>query len=533
MIDMIRLPVISGMKALIVFSVILLALIVGVYKAFTIPTEIEEQVTVLNYEHTGEFDYIAYLNASYLFGDIPLEATEPSPISSPTAPKYPIEIIDWIDMSFTYRLVPDGTVREISEQVEVKAVLNKPGVGAEEVILVPTTTQTGDFTVNFSLDLNDITSSSATTIEANVYTTVKTDKGPVFERFTQKLTIWTREPLLEMDKELGTTERASFGELSYEQIGSFDYAVRLKADSPFGAITLRPPSTTPPESPVLPSSKTVGPGETLFLTLFDKMDITFSYHFESDWPASQIAEEVEINAVLGNPDFWSKTFVLVPPTEKNGDFTVTFPLDNDRLDHFMDVFKAIVTETRASGERRLTIIADVHTIAQTPFGTIDEEFSHSLSTTLEGDTLEWEGKLVDSKAGDIKKSMMFPNPDKFIGLSVSQVRNLSASIMGIVFILFLYSLVMNVWFKPEKLPRIEEEALRARKKHKGVIVDVQELPGAEAAEIVIQLGSLDELIKAADNLLKPVLHKAEARKHTYCVIDGSTRYEYISEAYFH
>ena len=527
---MIRLPVISNMKALFVFSVVLVALIFGVYKAFTTPTEIEEQVTVFNYEHIGEFDYIAYLNASYLYGDIPLEATKTSPPSPPTAPKYPIEIIDGIDMKFTYRFVPDESVREISEQVEVKAFLNKLGVAQEELILVPTTTQTGDFTVNFPLDLNELILDSTITIEANVYTTIETDTGPVFESFTHKLTIWSNEPLLEIDKELNSTERASFGALNYEQIGSFDYAVRLKEDSPFGAITLRPPSTPPPESPVLPSSKTVGPGENLFLTLFDKMDVTFSYHFESDWPVRQIVEEVEINAVLGNPDYWSKTFVLVPPTEKNGDFTVTFSLDNDRLKHFMDVFKAIVTETRASGARSLTINADVHTVAQTPFGTIDEEFRQSLSTTLEGDTLEWEEKLVSSRAGDIKKSTILPNPDKFIGLSVSPARSLSASIMGIVFLLFLYSLVMNIWFKPEKLPRIEEEALRAKKKHKGVIVDVQELPGAEAAEIVIQLGSLDELIKAADNLLKPVLHKAEAQKHSYCVMDGSTRYEYTSEA---
>ena len=56
----------------------------------------------------------------------------------------------------------------------------------------------------------------------------------------------------------------------------------------------------------------------------------------------------------------------------------------------------------------------------------------------------------------------------------------------------------------------------------------EELPEAKAREMVIQLSSLDELIKAVDGLLKPVLHKAEAHKHTYCVIDGLTRCEYIS-----
>ena len=535
---MIRLPVISGMRALLVFSAVLLALIFGVYQAFTLPTEIEEQVTALNYEHKGEFDYLAYLHASYLFGDIPLETsletsleTNESPESPPSIPKYPIDIIGRIDMTFTYRFVPDKPVTNISEQVEIKAVLRKPLMEEEEeVILVPTTDRTGDFIVSFSLNARDIASSSTTTIKANVYTTVETDTGPMFESFSQSLAIQPKESLLEMSRDLTNTQQASFGEFSYEQSGEFDYSVRLKSDSPWGAITLNPPSLAPPEPPVLPSATTIGPGETIFLKLFDRMDVTFSYRFEPDWAVSQIAEEVEINAILENPGVWSKTFVLVPPTKKSKDFTVTFPLEPDHLDRFRDVYKAIINETGVSTSYNLTIKADVHTTAQTNFGPIDEEFSHTISTTLGSNILEWEGELVDSKPGTIETTRMIPNPNKYGGLSIGSARYLSATIMGVIFILFLYSLVMNVWFKPEKLPPIEEEALRAIKKHKDVIVDIEELPEANARETVIQLSSLDELVKAADGLLKPVLHRAEAQKHTYCVIDGLTRYEYISEA---
>jgi len=143
--------------------------------------------------------------------------------------------------------------------------------------------------------------------------------------------------------------------------------------------------------------------------------------------------------------------------------------------------------------------------------------------------LEWEGELVGSKPGAIEMSRIIPNPNKFVGLSISEVRILSATAVGIIFILLVYLIVMKIWFKPEKLSSIEEEALRAKKTHKDVIVDIGELPEAKAREMVIQLSSLDELIKAADGLLKPVLHKAEAHKHTYCVIDGLTRYEYVSE----
>jgi len=524
---------ITNNKAIFITSIVLLALIFGVYQAFTTPAEIEEQVTALNYEHKGEFDYRAYLYASYLFGDIPLETsleTNESPVSPPSIPKYPSEIIGTFDITFTYRFIPDKPVTKISEQVEVKAVLNKPEVGSEEVILVPTTTLTEESTVNFSLDVNELVSSSTTTIKANVYTTVETDTGPMFESFTQSLTIESKGPLLEVSRDLTSTQQASFGELSYEQSGEFDYSVRLKSDSPWGAITLGPPSPKPPALPPLPSATTLGPGEAIPHRLFDRMEVTFSYSFESDRSVSQVAEEVEINAILVNPGVWSKTFVLVPFTNKSGDFTVTFPLDNEDFSHFIDVYKAIGKETGVSTPYNLTIKADVHTVAQTNFGPIDEEFSHTISTILGSNVLEWEGELVGSKPGAIETSRIIPNPDKFVGLSISEIRILSASVVGIIFILLVYLIVLKIWFKPEKLSRVEEEVLRARKKHKDVIVDIGELPEAKAKEMVIQLSSLDELIKAADGLLKPVLHKAEAHKHTYCVIDGLTRYEYISEA---
>ncbi|GAI76344.1 unnamed protein product, partial [marine sediment metagenome] len=159
-----------------------------------------------------------------------------------------------------------------------------------------------------------------------------------------------------------------------------------------------------------------------------------------------------------------------------------------------------------------------------------EEFSQTLSTVLGSNILEWEGELVGSKPGAIETSRIIPNPNKFVGFSIIQIRSLSASVIGIIFALLVYLIVLKIWFKPETLSRIEEEVLRARKKHNDVIVDIEELPEAKVTEMVVQLSSLDELIKAADGLLKPVLHKAEAHKHIYCVIDGLTRYEYISEA---
>jgi hypothetical protein len=511
---------------LTIVTIILIGSLFGFYKAFTLPSEVVEETTLVNYEHRGEFDYVAHINASYLFGDIPLETDDTTPKYPPANPKYPIEMIGSFDMSFNYRFVIDTPVTT-SQDVEVTAVIYKPDADKEEVTLVPERTETGDFTVDFSLVGNELDFNSPITINATVYTTVKTDKEPILESFTQSLAMRPVGPFLEIDRILTESQQASFGNLDYEQIGEFDYSIRLKPTSPFGAITLKPPSATPTTTATLPSATTLGPGEPLYSSLLDSLDVDYSYTFRSDVRVNQITESVEINAIIENPDVWSKTFVLVPLTEKNGDFTVTFPLDTEDLEYFRDVFSTIERETSVSGPHNLIIKADVHAVAQTDFGSIDEVFSQTLTTTLGQDILEWEEDLTVSEPGLITMNIMIPNPAQYIGLSVGGIRNLSAVVAGLFFFLFLYLLIVNIWFKTGEIPLVEQEALYVKKKYKKIIADVEQLPKATFDETVISLDSLDELVKIADSLLKPVLHKHESHKHTYCVIDGKTRYEYV------
>ena len=136
---------------------------------------------------------------------------------------------------------------------------------------------------------------------------------------------------------------------------------------------------------------------------------------------------------------------------------------------------------------------------------------------------------MQSRTGDIRISQMVPNLERIMGLPVGWVQGLSILLTVIIFIALLYSIALSVWLKPKEVSWIEKEIRHAKRRHREAIVDVKEIPVAAARERVIRLGSLEELIKAADDMLKPVLHMAEAGKHTYCVVDGSMRYEYVSE----
>ncbi len=501
---------------LVISGVLFLISLIGFITVFAQSSEVEQQTKLLDYEHRGRFNYLAYQKASYLFDDI-LPETSPETEESQ---KYPVGITERFDMSFTHWLVPDqdDLVTGVSGDVEVKAVLDKSG-GTEEVVLVPKTGRTGPLHVVFSLDAGELALSPTTTITARVDTTIETATGPVFESFTQSLTIKSEELFLEVDEGLRSTKRASFGELSYEQIGEFDYSVRLKADSPWGAITISPP---PPPL----SSKISGPGDTIFLNLLDRIDATFYYRLAANRPLNQVATEVAITAVLEATGLWSKRFPLVS-TEKSGDFNVGFTLD---LFHYLELLDIIRGETGASAESySLSLTADVHTIAETDFGPIDEVFSQTLSTALEGGTLEWKGELVQTQPGSIQKTELVPNPNRYLGLSLAAAKISSAALMGVFFLPLLFSVVLYVRFKPEELSPSEEEALRVRKKYGRLMVEATVHTPMEG-EITISLGSMDDLIKIADELGKPIIHlvpTTDEESHAYCVLDGVTRYRYL------
>jgi hypothetical protein len=208
----------------------------------------------------------------------------------------------------------------------------------------------------------------------------------------------------------------------------------------------------------------------------------------------------------------------VPKTDKSGDFTLSFPVD---VVYFNDLANTIGQETGVPARTlELTIEAKVHTQVHTEDGHIDEVYTHTLEGTLEGSTLTWKKELKKSEPGTIKGTSTVINPD------VDLYRVLSPIMLVLVLLGFAF-VMQNAG--QARLPAPEEEARRSKKKFKKLIVDVSELPAPRTEEVVIPFASLDQLATAADALLKPVLHLADADRHTYCVIDGLIRYEYVSK----
>lgn len=494
----------------------------GVWWAFSNPTEVEEQVTLLSYQHKGEFDHQVYAKPGIL-GSLAAEE-EPNPV-------YFTKIIESADVAFSYKFMFEEPLTQVTERVKISAVLEKPGLWQYEVILVPETNKTGDFTISFPLEAAQFqelafqigeeigirAASPDITLKATVHTQAQTELGVLESDFVQAAKVKLTATMIEWDRDLAFSQQGLYHQLRYEHQGIFDYTLKLGPSILYGESTTIKSNTPPPEPPAAiahsPSYATADIGS---------MDVVFSYQFKPGEKVEQVSEEVEVKAVLQDPENWSETFVLVPNRKEAGDFSVSFPLD---LAHFHEVIEAKQREMRVlAPSHDLILEAKVHTIAPSKFGSIDEVFSQSLNLSLSETTVEWTEDVTKSQSGSIMKSVIVPRPE------VEAARKWSLAALGVMVLAFLYVLWNYIQVKPARLSAITAEFLRASKKYKNVIVDVEELPEAKDGETIIQLTSLDGLIKTADNSLKPVLHKEYRLSHTYRVIDGSTMYEYVAEA---
>jgi len=302
--------------------------------------------------------------------------------------------------------------------------------------------------------------------------------------------------------------------------GAFGYRVKLKDNLLFGPITLE-------RKPDLPMAAPVGPDFPLFTDLIESVEIGFNYRFSSDVRIDSLTQEVGLEMVLADPGIWTRSFTLMQPTKKQGEFAISIPLDIDQLREMADGIARELVRGWPEG-LEINIIARVHTIAETEFGIIDEAFSHQLRGTI-GERIQWSGVggegvdgLLSTREGAITKEVILPN------LGVQQFRRSSLIGLGVSFPIFA-ALAVLFWMRRPQYSFLKEELQKNRKKYGELLSEVSDAPSIREGELVIPAVSADALANISNNSLKPILLKIYPDRHTYYVIDGLIRYEFVSE----
>jgi len=515
---------------------LLIAAAFGVWRAFSLPTSTERTTALVNYEHRGEFDYSVYLKPNSLYGSSQPQVEE---TDQETIPVFFRNIIDEAWLAFSYNFSCGQSLSTITNKVVISAIAEDPDMWQKEIAILEETHGGQHVSVEFPLDLESLESvvdeiedeigvrgyGNQFVIRAAVHTTAVTALGQLIEDdFSHEITLSVQAYTFKLEGSLERSDAGIDDGISYNQKGRFDYEVYLKPNSLYDTDVLRseaPPATGSPPATESPSPTPLGPGLTYFRNIVDNVMASFSYQFLSDIPVTNLVEEVEVTAVLRYPEMWTKSFTLVPKTSYTGPLLVDFPVNIEAFQAFTDTLRTELGLGAASYD--LAIQATVHTTGDTESGSIDEVFAHSLQGQLGMTTFTLAGSLAKQQPGAIVENRMVPVAGTWVFRALS--------LAGLVLVVFalLFVLRNSRQAQAVAISRMEEETLRAKRKHKGVIVDVGELPPAGAGEAVIPIGSVDELVGIADALLKPV-HHTEVDKHTYCVIDGGVRYLYVIES---
>jgi hypothetical protein len=454
------------------------------------------------------------------------------PAVIPPAGKYPVEIVNSLDFTYAYQ-----TADSKPAKVSVDAVMENSGVWQKTVNLLPAVTVGSGTPLSFSLSLDNLqnqfididTQTKITTAPRLV--TIKATARQGNDSIVQILPLTIDKEVLEVPGELKQVQSAG--------TGVFDYLVNLKPNSIYDTATLRPPQA--PATAVAPLASTydinlkpgsarpeyssilLGPDQTVFTKLIDNMNVTFNYQFQADQPVNNLNTDVDITAVIEAPKVWSRTYPLAH-TSKSGNFNLSLPLD---MASYMALLQAVRTETGVTPDSyNISVTANLHTTGDTIYGKINETFNPTMKGTITNNILQWNKDLIINLPGSIITTTTVPNPQKILGLSAVSIGNLCGILSVVFLVLCCGSAVLYIRIKPARTTRLEKEALRIKKRY-GTRLIASLNHGQADGERVIPLGSVEDLIRLADELAKPVIYQepsADEDAYLYFVTDGTTRY---------
>lgn len=515
----------------------------------------------LSYTQEGAFSYALQLRPSLAFGE--LEGTGEEFFLqddlSPQEEKGEVEeaeeveevlrnlvyyrrIVESVDVSYSYSFVAEGL--EAETWVEILAVLTDPDIWEKEVVLVPLAPYEAGSKIDIPIDVSALqavaaqigeelgtrTSLPSIRLKAIVLVRAETPNGVQESVFSQTTAFSTGGNTLNWERGLVIFQPGRWQDVEYEHRGRFDYTVQLRDNLAFGPLTMKPgepdptpvptPTPTPEPLPVQILTSEVGVVEPpVILELkdsygrdaIDRVEVEFTFPFEADPRAGKVSQTVEVTGEVEG-EHWKETLELVPSTTLTEDFATEFVLDVVRL------YAIIESKTKEhqeeEGAHDLAITANVSTIAETEFGPIEEERSYAMTVSLGVEQLGLPEMVNEPSEGIIQETVKKENT------AASAARKGTLGITGLMGVILAFVGWGYIEARRNKIGELEAEALQAKLKYKDLVVDVVELPQGRES-LLVPLGSLEELAKAAEATLKPIFHLAEQAEHTYFVIDGS------------
>lgn len=304
---------------------------------------------------------------------------------------------------------------------------------------------------------------------------------------------------------------------TYKHMGTYDYIAKLKSN-------------------IIYNQSELEPGEgPLYTGITEYINTTLYYTFESSRDAN-VTIQYSVDVILGSPK-WSKIFESTPQTTLNSVGNVTTFSNNYVINiaSIQGLKNLLEGETGARvTDYNVTIRPEIHTVASNNITTIDESFTPIMTMAFQHGTAA--GNYISVGGLEHIRPDAIVNTQRIYIPGVMYQRYASYGFCVIT----LSALAATTWAYTRTLI----PSLKPEKPMEEVIMPYEEIiaesagePTYEAEKTAIKMKSLEDLVKVADLLIKPVLSYERAQSTTsrkstriFYIIDGTTRYEFTITA---
>ena len=258
-----------------------------------------------------------------------------------------------------------------------------------------------------------------------------------------------------------------------------------------------------------------GTGDTIFLAATRSLALRFDYART----AGDLAGSAGLVADVESTNGWRHSITLEPAVKLGRKGTVTATLDLAAVRSLLDRLEARTGLVGAPYDVRIR--ARIGLLGEIRGSAIRETWSPELRFALDAVTLAPVRERI-AQTRTATAARMIP-AEVALGPVTPTVRSLRLlGIAGLVLASLLFALVTVL----ERRTRVPGAAAAIARRLRHGMVDVDSIDVSEVA-VVVELGSIDELIVLAEEYQRLVLHQQHGTDHTYTVVEGGTVYRYL------
>jgi len=257
----------------------------------------------------------------------------------------------------------------------------------------------------------------------------------------------------------------------------------------------------------------------------DRIEMNFKYNYYADKVAG-LNTSYSVNAYLQglhgdeNEVLWSKKFVLIPDKtveleDSTSEINFSLPV---YLDNYSSLKEALYLESEVNAPVVLNVVFNVHTVAQTKNGTIEDEVSPNISIPIGNTVIKIEGK--PTATGENKISQMVKHR-----LPVN--KGLIFFLAGLVIALLVFTTFVGFTKTVAPPDEFEKRIARIFKEYSERLAGMEHSISYQFSE-VINVSSIEDMVKIADEVGQPVFYykvnSSVERKIEFFVFDNNRIY---------